>query len=326
MQTIRAIRGPNNRTLNRLIKILALGLLVGVPLIAGFYWMDRHVDASPSQADRAIATAEANVRQSPDDLNARNNLAAAYVTAGRFQDGIDQFTQILQKDAANRAAILGRGLAYFYAGQPDRAKADFQAFVDKNSAGEFAKTDPQLEQAYYELGVIAIQESRPADAVVALQKALAIDGGDADALYSYGAALIRTGDPTKGVAALRQAVAFVPSGWCDPYGSLVDGYTALHDQAAIAWATGMVDFCGDRLDQAEAALKPLVGGSMRTDALIGLALVAARRGDADSAAALLQASPGDRSEQRVGIDRPRPAGPDRRDLRPAPASSPAGGS
>ncbi len=325
MQTTRTLHLPGDRTINRLIRVLALALLVGVPLVAGFYWMDRHVDATPSQADRAIAAAEENVRQHAGDVSARTNLAAAYVSAGRYQDGIDQFTQILQADASNRPAILGRGLAYLHDNRLDAARADFQAFVDKNASGEFAKTDPQLEQAYYELGAIAILQGRPADAVSVLVKALAIDGGDADALYSFGVALIKTGDPTKGVAALRQAVAFVPTGWCEPYASLVDGYTALGTQAGIQWATGMVDFCNDRLDQADAALTPLLSGEMSMDARLGLALVAARRGDTATAAALyrqvLAIDPKNASAS-IGLGQLGPiVGP-----ASSPASSPAGGS
>ncbi len=165
------------------------------------------------------------------------------------------------------------------------ARADFQKLVDTGKGAEFAKTDPQLEQAYYELGVIALKQDRTQDAVDVLQKALAIDGGDADALYTFGKALVKGGDPAKGVAALRRAVQFVPSGWCEPYAALVDGYTALGQADGQGYATGMVAFCEGRYAEADAALRPLTGGPMATDALLGLALVAAMRGDASGATA-----------------------------------------
>jgi tetratricopeptide (TPR) repeat protein len=289
MLTARTLRRPSDRDLTRWTKIIALALLIGIPLFVGFYWFDRHVDAGPSKADRAIAAAEAKVRANPKDIGARNNLAAAYVSAKRYDEGITQFGEVLKSDGANRAALLGRGIAYVTAAKLDPAKldttkldagkVDFQTFVDKNSKGEFAKTDPQLEQAYYELGVIALKEARPADAVTALESALAIDGGDADALMSFGTALIKTGDAAKGVLALQRAAMFVPTGWCDPYTGMKDGYLALGNQAGVQYATGMVALCSGQLDQAATTLQPLVTGEMGTNALLGLALVSAARGD-----------------------------------------------
>lgn len=288
MQTSRALRGPDDRTLNRAIKVMALILLIGVPAIAALYWMDRHVEAVPALADRNVSAAEEAVRAKPDDVAVRNHLAAAYVSAKRYADGIAQFGQVLDKDAANRAALLGRGLAYIATKQFDLAGADFQRLIDNAKAGEFAATDPQLQQAYYELGVIAIEKGNPADAIAPLEQALKIDGADADSLYRYGMALIGTGDATKGVKALERAVMFVPSGWCDPYAGLVTGYTALADQPGIAYATGMVAFCGGRLDEARADLSALTTGPRKVAALLGLALVAATRGDAAAAGGYYQ--------------------------------------
>ncbi len=284
----------SDQTLRRATRAAAIALVIGIPLVAGFYWFDRHPAAGPSLDDRNIAAAEELVKQNPNDIGARDHLAAAYVSAGRLDDGIAQFTEVLNAASSDRPALLGRGLAYLAeakldpakvdTAKLDLAKADFQALVDTSKDGEFAGTDPQLEQAYYELGAIALLENRAQDAVTALEAALKIDGGDADALYSLGMALIQTGDPTKGVAALRQAVAFVPTGWCDPYSGLRTGYEALKDDVGAQWAGGMVQMCSGQLDAAQAALQPLTTGSMKADALIGLALVAAARGDTATAA------------------------------------------
>ncbi|HEX2756272.1 MAG TPA: tetratricopeptide repeat protein [Candidatus Limnocylindrales bacterium] len=288
MQTSRAFRGLDDRTLNRAIKIMVLTLVIGVPTIAVLYWMDRHVDAAPAMADRTVAAAEEAVRTKPDDLATRNHLAAAYVTADRYADGIAQFSQVLTSDSKNRPALLGRGIALITTKQYDAAAADFQAIVDGSKGGEFAATDPQLQQAYYELGVIALEQQRPADAIAPLERALKINSADADALYRYGMALIGTGDPKTGVIAIRRAVMFVPSGWCEPYAGLVTGYTALADQPGIGYANGMVAFCAGRLDEASTTLGALTQGPKKIDALLGLALVSATRGDATAATGLYQ--------------------------------------
>jgi tetratricopeptide (TPR) repeat protein len=269
----------SNRTLNRLILLCGLALVIGAAAFAIFYWNDRHVDPGAPLADRTVVAAEAAVQANPNDVQARDHLAAAYVAANRLQDGIAQFTAALGIDPADRPALLGRGIAYIQSEQPDLAAADLQKLIDAASKGEFAATDPQLEHAYYELGVAQILLGQDANAVPNLEKALAIDGTDADALYSLGTALVQTGDPAKAVLVLRLATAFVPTQWCEPFQKLVEAYTALHQPDGVAWAGAMVAFCQGRLDEATTALQPLTAGAMKTDALLGLALVAGKRGD-----------------------------------------------
>jgi tetratricopeptide (TPR) repeat protein len=269
-----------DKTLNRIILIAGLGLLIGIPVFVGFYFLDRHVDSAPPIADQHITTAEAAVKANPTDGAARDMLAAAYVSAGRFQDGVDQFTEALKITATDRSALLGRGIAYYQLKQYDSAAKDLQTFITNNGTGEFAKQDPQLERAYYELGVVQAAQEKWADSVASEQSALKIDGGDADALYSLGVGLTKTGDPAKGANALKQAVAFVPTGWCDPYQALVDAYTAAKDTDGVAYANGMVAMCKGDYAGANTALKPLTSSkSHSSDALIGLALTAGRAGD-----------------------------------------------
>jgi tetratricopeptide (TPR) repeat protein len=262
-----------------LILITALALAIGIPVMVFVYWSDRHVDTGGSVSDRTVAAAEAAVQANPNDLQARDYLAAAYVSAKRYDDGITQFTEALQIDPADRPALLGRAIAYVEIGQLDAAATDLNAFIDTAAAGEFAGSDPQLEHAYYELGLVQLQKGLAADAVTTLQKAIAINGADADALYLLGQALNKTGDPTKALSALKLSVAFVPTGWCEPYQELAVSYTALQQPDGVAWAGGMVAFCQGRPDEATTALKPLTTGAMKTDALIGLALVASQSGD-----------------------------------------------
>lgn len=275
----------SDRMLGRLVLGLALLLLLGIPSFAAYYYFDRHPDPGLSLADRAIASAEAVVREQPSDTVARNALAAAYVRAKRYDDGIAQFGEVLKLQPDNRAALLGRGLAYRYAERPLLARADFEQFVAIAADEEMAHVDPQLEQAYYQIGAIDLEQGQAAQAVTSLEAALAIDGGDADALYAYGTALVAVGDAEQGVQALRRAVAFVPTGWCEPYQGLVTGYQALGSAEGVAWANGMVAFCDGRLAEAALQLEPLQAGAHAVDAWLGLALVSAAQGDPQAAAA-----------------------------------------
>ncbi len=288
----------SDRAIDRAIRVLAVALVIGLVAFAAFYWLDRHPAAGPTLGDRQVAGAEQAVRDSPNDLAVRNHLAAAYVSAGRLEDGIAQFTLILEAEPGNRAGLLGRGLAHMDLEDYDAAVADFQALVDV-SQGEFSATDPQLEHAYYELGVAELARGRAAEAVAAEEAALKINGGDADALYTYGSALIQTGNPSKGVAALRRAVQYVPRGWCEPYEGLVTGYSALGDADGTSYATAMVALCQGSVDEARQTLQTITGGPMKIDALLGLAAVAEQEGARAEAAAtyrqVLEIDPGNTS-------------------------------
>lgn len=81
MQMARTHKTPNDRTLNRLIVGAILILVIGIPLVGVIYFMDRYVDAGKPFVDRQIATLEETVRQTPNQMNARLQLAGAYRAA-----------------------------------------------------------------------------------------------------------------------------------------------------------------------------------------------------------------------------------------------------
>ena len=279
-----ARRGISDRTLNRLIVGLVVALLIGVPVIAITYYADRHVDGGPSMSQRAVNAAEEAVRNDPNLLSARMALAAAYANDNRPADAIAQYDIVLQTEPGSRAALLGRGDAYRANSDLDSAALDYQALIDAAKDEEMAAVDRQLEAAYYGLGFIQFQQNKARDAAVNLANALVIDRTDADALDLMGRSLIAIGDYDSAIDALHDAVALVPTGWCDPYDHLAEAYQAKSDADGAAYASGMVALCEDRPDDAQQALEPLVEGAYGRDALIGLALTAEKRGDTAAAA------------------------------------------
>ncbi len=180
-------------------------------------------------------------------------------------------------------ALLGRGSAEIALDRLDAAAADFQKIVDAAKGGEMAEADPQLESAYFSLGVVALKQDRAEDAVVQLTNAIKIKRTDADALNLLGTALLKAGDPQRAVAATRQAIALVPVGWCEPYAQLEASYTALADGDGAAYAGGMLALCQERPDDAKAKLAALTTGSYAVDALVGLGLVAETQNDTAAA-------------------------------------------
>lgn len=289
-KTVRLARpgAPADRTLNRLIGGLIAVIAVGLPLIGLVYYIDRHVEAGPSIAGRAVIAAEEAVRQNPNQLSARMVLAQAYTADNRPNDAIAQYTVVLNAEPASTTALLGRANLYRAAGQLDPATADYQALINVAKDGEMAGIDTSLESAYYGLGAILFEQNKPREAAAQLANALKIDKTDADALDLMGRSLIALGDFQNAADALRDAVTLVPIGWCDPYVHMAQAYGGMPDPAGVAYANGMVALCENRLPDAESALQPLVGGLHSRDALIGLALAAEQRGDSAAASTFYQ--------------------------------------
>jgi tetratricopeptide (TPR) repeat protein len=278
----------NDKTINRLIGILIAVIAVSAVTIGVIYYLDRHVDAGPSIAGRAVITAEEAVRDNPNQLSLRVGLAQAYTADHRPADAIAQYTIVLAAEPTNATALLGRGNLYRDSGQLDAAVADYQALIDFAKDAEMAGIDDSLESAYYGMGAILFTQDKPREAATQLANALKIDGTDADALDLIGQSLTAIGDYPSAVQALRKAVNFVPVGWCDPYAHLGQAYEGLGDAGGVAYATGMVAVCEGRLADGERTLQPLIGGSHSRDALIGLGLAAELRGDNAAAAGFYQ--------------------------------------
>jgi len=247
------------------------------------------------------------VRDKPDDIASRGQLADTYVAKGRFDEALVQYNAILET------------------GKADAAK-DYQAVVDIAKGGEMANVDPMLEASYYSLGSIAMKQAKAADAIPFLEKALAIKRSDADALYLIGTAYVATGETDKAETALRAAVAFVPIGWSEPYMALAEGFTKAGKTAMAEWAGAMADLAAGKPALAEPRLVAIVDSDASVDVAIGLGLLYEAKGDTATAAGwygkALAKSP-DNAAARLGMGRVGP-GPSALPALPVPGA-PAGG-
>jgi len=284
-ETQKTRRGLSDRQINRLIFGAIVILAIGIPLVGVIYFLARNTDPGPSMAQRAVSAAEAAVRAEPNNVSARMALATSYVADQRGADAVTQYTAVLTVVPDHHGALLGRGNAYVLLKDDASATKDFQRLVDIAKGGESAMADPQLEEAYFRLGDIALRAGQDDQAVQMLSSALAINRTDADAMNLLGAALVKTGKAADAVTLLKAAVAFVPSGWCDPYQNLASAYTALGNRNGVAYANGMVAFCTQQPDVAVAALTPLTTGDFAVDATLGLAMIAESQGDVATATA-----------------------------------------
>ncbi len=162
MFRVTSLASMDDRQLNRWIKRLALILVVGGVLFTAFYFFDRWRPATTPIIDQRLSALEQAVRDKPDDVASRGQLADTYVAKGRFQDAITQYNAILDAKKDVELATFGRAGAYLGLEQYGPAATDYQAVVDIAKGGEMAAADPMLEAAYYGLGLIAMKQANAA--------------------------------------------------------------------------------------------------------------------------------------------------------------------
>jgi tetratricopeptide (TPR) repeat protein len=272
---------PNQRTTSasdrRLSLLLRAGvviLVVGIAAFGTIYYQDQHVSAGPSMIDRQTTSAEAAVTKAPNDINARLTLAAAYQLNKRPSDALAQYAIILNASKGNRFALLGQGSVLTAQGNLTAAAASYKQITAGNSKGQFAGADPQLQEAYYYLGSIAVKQGKTTDAIFELQAAIGIDPTDSDAFYLMGLAQLKAGKTQLAIDAFTKAVAFVPTGWCEPYTQLALANGRLKRAPQATYNTGLADFCHNKPVEAKAKLTTLIKGPQAVNAMLGLAVIA----------------------------------------------------
>jgi superkiller protein 3 len=274
---------PSDRALRIALWIGVAVLVLGLAAFGTVYYLGQRTDAGPSSSQRQIVAAEQAVRTTPNSVGARLALAEAYQTARRFDEAISQYDEILRAVPGHRAAMQGRADALYAKGDLDAADAGYRRLTDTQATGEFAGADPQLQEAHYFLAVIADRRGRSDEAIRQAQAALKIEPTDSDAWFVLGGAQLKAGQAAPAVASLKQALMFVPTGWCEPYGLLAQAYRSLAESPEAEYATAMVDLCQKRYEPARTRLATLTTGPVAADALIGLGTVAentGRRSDA----------------------------------------------
>jgi tetratricopeptide (TPR) repeat protein len=277
--------GSSDRLLNLFLKIGVAVLVIGLVGLGFLYYRDQHVTAAPSMLQQQLSLTEAAVRKNPNNVQARLQLGLAYGQAKRYDDAVAQYDQVLKVAPDSKDALLGKGYALMEKGDLAKATAPLTKIVKATRTGEFANSDASLGAAYYYLGVIALKQQKPADAIAQLRHALAIEPTDSDAMYQIGLAQLQQGKPADAVATFKNALRFVPTGWCEPYQQMQTAYTAMKKPELASYASAMAGFCGKRVDEAKAQLTALASGPAAVDAMLGLGLIAETENDTKGAVA-----------------------------------------
>ncbi|HEU5144804.1 MAG TPA: tetratricopeptide repeat protein [Dermatophilaceae bacterium] len=277
--------GSSDRLLTLFLRIGVAVLVIGLVGFGFLYYRDQYVPPAPSMLQQQLSLTEASVRKNPNNVEARLQLGLVYGQAKRYDDAIAQYDQVLKVAPESKDALVGKGFALMEKGQLDKATASLTKVVKATRTGEFANSDSSLGAAYYYLGIIALKQQKPANAIEQLRHALAIEPTDSDSMYQIGLAQLQMGKQADAVATFKNALRFVPTGWCEPYQQLQVAYTSMKKPELAAYASAMAGFCGKRVDQAKTQLTALTSGPAAVDAMLGLGLIAETENDTKGAAA-----------------------------------------
>src|SRR3989304_8049263 len=79
--------------------------------------------APPAEASDPFAFFEERVRQNPDDLAARLDLAHRYLDAGRVTEALDEYAVVLELEPDDAEALPPVGMNLYLGGRPKQALA-----------------------------------------------------------------------------------------------------------------------------------------------------------------------------------------------------------
>jgi tetratricopeptide (TPR) repeat protein len=268
-----ARQGQETRGLKRILWLLAAFAGIAVVSFAVIYYLGQRPEPRMSLTEKSVVAAEEAVRQQPNDLGARLVLAKSYAVQGQNDDALAQYREVIKAQKNNRTALMGAAGLLYKKQDLAGARDYFQDVVDISGGQEFSSADPELEEAYYFLGRIGYDQGDFTGALKSLEAAVQIDKTDADAWNALGNVQVKLANYDKSVAAYKQALDFVPAGWCDPYAGLAVAYAGLNNVDGKTYASAMTAICSDKTEDGIAQLTSLAKtGEFQLDALLGLGL------------------------------------------------------
>ena len=207
------------------IETLDQGLRAGAPerdlrIRLGLYLAESHTDTK-----KAITLLEG---LPPDDVEALNGLGVAYTDAGRLEDALKQFRNILALDPTNGLAF--QNLAAITLKQRDRAGSAAVRAQKLAEAETFARqslaSDPALAGSWTILGVILSTANKKPEAIEAWKKAIEIDPGEFYGLYNLFLELGRAGRAEEARRYGQQFMDTAPPAFFGKERALIAGYLA----------------------------------------------------------------------------------------------------
>jgi tetratricopeptide (TPR) repeat protein len=144
------------------VAVLIGGTVLGVVVASLARDAEPGLQASaPQTSDDPLRFFERRVKEHPDDLAARLDLAHRYLDAGMVADALSEYAVALELDPDDAEALAHVGIILYQNGRPEEAL---------RSVDRALSTDPRYPEALFIRGVILLRGlDRPGDAISALE-------------------------------------------------------------------------------------------------------------------------------------------------------------
>jgi len=185
--------------------VLALGAYLGYSV-----WAQNRAVVESTPAARAVASVEAEVRKSPNDIDARMRLAQALAVAGRDDDAVEQYKAALKIKKDFAPAIAGIGFLALQRKDYAEGEKYFRRVVDILEPVHKNGPDAQLESAYFYLGTALMEQKEYEEAANTFKKAILLRRDASDSHYALAYTLKKLGLDEKYKQELENTLLFDP--------------------------------------------------------------------------------------------------------------------
>ena len=209
------------------------------------------------------------------DTDALNNLAVCYIMEHDYDQALPLLQKVLRLNKHYSGADLNTGAAYMFQGEQGLAQA-VAPTTRATDAGNTPVGQRVRAAAYCNLGLIAMSAGHYADARAAFEESVAA-GDSVQAQLGLACSLCALGQGEQGVPMLEKLSQPAVGGDL--------AKTANADLAIAYYQRGLTRLARGDLEGAEADFKKSNGIAANDYAQMGLAMVAAERGDYRAAAA-----------------------------------------
>lgn len=154
------------------------------------------------RAAEAVSLYAGHAEKHPDDLEVRNDYAAALIKAGQYDKAITESQDILRKDPKN--ATVYRNLSTLYYSQNNLSMSQLTA----EKALQLNDGDPGV---YNNMGVTYLLQGDEAAAIEKFKTAIQVDGSNFEANMNLGFVALNSGDYQLALACFQAANGTNPS-------------------------------------------------------------------------------------------------------------------
>lgn len=197
--------------LNVIVVVLILGVL-GVGAYFGYtVYRDKQLENATSPAGRVAAALSSQVRKNPNDAVLRVRLGEAYAAMGKFPQAIEQLNAAIKINPKHVGAYYDLGMVASMNKRQSDAEAYFQKVISLTDSEDMANVDATRENAFFNLGLIALDRKEYDQAAGSFKAALRIRSDSSDTYYQLAHALQALGDTDGAIQQVGMAVTFDPS-------------------------------------------------------------------------------------------------------------------